>query len=186
MVLLKTTLTGAILLVAGILLLTAVGQYITVEVQVVQRHDVESHAEFLVGDVTDRPYSLPAEVSVFGTLDVTKAPTNGSSDVQFLVFDSINYQNWAAGQQSSFILSGDQQGRSNFTFNTNNSGVYHFVFDNRASLFKKYVVLSVSYNEVSTSRQPDPRTPYIGWGLSAVGLILLVYGLIRKPPIPWG
>jgi hypothetical protein len=185
MVLLKTTLIGAIFLVAGILLLTVAGHYITVEVQVVQRHEVESHAEFLVGDVTDRPYSLPAGVSVFGTLDVTQAPTNSSSDVQFLVFDNTNYQNWVAGQQSSFLFSGDEQGHSNFTFNTNNSGVYHFVFDNRASLFKKYVTLSVSYNGVSTSQQPDPRVPYVGWGLSAVGLIILVYGLVRKPPIPW-
>ncbi|SRR5208282_3356744 len=185
MVLLKTTLIGALLLVAGVLVLTVAGQYITVEVQVVQRHDVESQAGFLVGDVTDRPYSLPAGVSVFGTVAVTQAPTNSSSDVQFLVFDNTNYQNWSAGQQSSFIFSGDQQGHSNFTFNTNNAGVYHFVFDNRASLFKKYVTLSVSYNEVSTSRQPDPRTPYVGWGLSAVGLILLVYGLVRKPPISW-
>jgi hypothetical protein len=185
MVLLKTTLIGAVLLVAGILLLTVAGQYITVEVQVVQRHDVESHAEFLVGDVTDRPYSLPAGVSVFGTLDVTQAPTNSSSDIQFLVFDATNYQIWAAGQQSSFLFSGDQQGNSNFTFNTSNSGVYHFVFDNRASLFKKYVTFSVSYNDVSTSRQPDPRAPYAGWVLCAVGLVLLVYGLVRKPPIPW-
>jgi hypothetical protein len=185
MVLLKTTLIGTILLVSGILLLTIVGQYVTVEVQVVQRHDVESQAEFLVGDVTDRSYSLPAGVSVFGTLGVTQAPTNRSSDIQFLVFDNTNYQSWAAGQQSSFIFSGDQQGRSNFTFSTSNSGVYHFVFDNRASLFKKYVTLSVSYNEITTSRQPDPRTPYVGWGLSAVGVVLLVYGLVRKPPISW-
>ncbi len=185
MVLLKTTLIGAILLVSGILLLTVVGQYITVQVQVVQRHDVESHAQFLVGDVTDRPYSLPAGVSVFGTVDVTQAPTNSSSDVQFLVFDNTNYQSWATGQQSNFIFSGDQQGNSNFTFNTNNSGVYHFVFDNRASLFKKYVTLSVSYNEVSTSRQPDPRTPDVGWGLSVVGLVILGYGLVRKPTVSW-
>jgi len=185
MVLLKSALIGVVFLVAGILLLTVVGQYITVEVQVVQQHDVESRAEFLVGDVTDRPYSLPAGVSVFGTLDVTQAPTNSSSDVQFLVFDNTNYQNWAAGQQSTFIFSGDQQGSSNFTFTTNNSGVYHFVFDNRASLFKKYVTLSVSYNEVSTSWRPDPRVPYVGWGLSVVGLIILVYGLVRRPPIPW-
>jgi hypothetical protein len=185
MVLLKTTLIGAILLVAGILLLTVVGQYITVEVQVVQRQDVEAQAEFLVGDVTYRNYSLPSGVSVFGTLDVTQAPTNSSSDIQFLVFDSTNYQNWAAGQQSSFIFSGDEHGHSNFTFNTNHSGVYYFVFDDRASLFKKFVTLSVSYNEVTTSRQPDPRVPYFGWGLNAVGLILLVYGLVRKPAIPW-
>ena len=185
MVLLKTTLIGVILLVAGILLLTIAGQYITVEVQVVQRHDVESRAGFLVGDVMDRPYSLPAGVVVLGTVDVTQAPSNSSSDVQLLVFDNADYQNWAAGQQSSFVFSGDEQGHSNFTFNTNNAGTYHFVFDNRASLFKKYVTFSVSYNEVSTSRQPDPRTPYVGWGLSVIGLILLVYGLVRKPPIPW-
>jgi len=185
MVLLKTTLIGALLLVAGILLLTAIGQYVTDEVQVVQRQDVESHAEFLVGDVTPRNYSLPGGVSVFGTLDVTEAPTNRSSDIEFLVFDSTNYQNWAAGQPSSYIFSGDQQGNSNFTFSTDHRGVYYFIFDDKASIFKKYVTLSVSYNEVLTSRRPDPRVPYVGWGLSVVGLILLVYGLVRKPPISW-
>ncbi|HXX72896.1 MAG TPA: hypothetical protein VEI80_04305, partial [Candidatus Acidoferrales bacterium] len=65
------------------------------------------------------------------------------------------------------------------------SGLYHFVFDNRASVYKKYVVLGVSYNEISTSTKPDPRVPYVGWGLLAVGLAVLVYGLLRKPAITW-
>jgi hypothetical protein len=54
MVLFKTTLVGVCILVAGILLLTTLGPYVTVEVQQVQHRDVEPHAEFLVGDVADR------------------------------------------------------------------------------------------------------------------------------------
>jgi hypothetical protein len=103
-----------------------------------------------------------------------------------MVFDDNNYQKWNSGQQSSFMFSGDNQGKFIFNFTTTNSGVYHFVFDNRASLFKKYVVLSVGYSEVTISNVPDPRVPYIGWALAVVGGILLVYGLARKPPIPWG
>ena len=185
MVLLKTTLIASLMLVVGVLLLTVIGPYITMEVQVVQSHNIEPHAEFLVGDYVDRSYSLPGGVSVFGTVDPVQAPTNQSGEIQFLVFDAVNYQQWAAGQNSNSVYSADQQGRSNFTFTTVNSGLYHFVFDNRNSLYKKYVTFSASYSETSTSRQPDPRTPYVGWAVLAVGLIVLAYGIARKPPISW-
>jgi hypothetical protein len=167
------------------LLLTVAGPYVTVPVQVVQRHDVESHAQFLVGDVTDRSYSIPGSVAVFGTLDVAEAPTNQTGDIQFMVFDAQNYQLWMAGQQSNNLFISDQQGHSNFAFNTPSSGVYYFVFDNRASLYKKFVTLSLGYNEVSISNKPDPRIPYLGLGLLAAGLVVLIFGLARKPPIPW-
>jgi hypothetical protein len=185
MVLLKTTLTGALLLVAGVLLVTVAGPYITVQVPVVQRHDVQPHIQFLVGDVTDKQYSLPGGVTVFGTLDVTQAGTNQSDSVPFMVLDSQNYELWASGQRSNNLFSSDQQGVSNFTFNTASAGLYHFVFNNNASLYKKFVTLSVSYNDVSVSTKPDPRIPYVGWGLLAVGLVLLVYGLVSKPKITW-
>jgi hypothetical protein len=185
MVLLKTTLLAALLVVVGVLLLTVIGPYITMEVQVVQNHAIEPHAEFLVGDYVDRSYALPGSVSVFGTIDAIQAPTNQSGDIRFLVFDATNYQEWVAGQQSNFIYSANQQGPSNFTFTTPGNGVYHFVFDNRASLYKKYVTFSASYSETSTSRQPDPRTPSVGWALLAVGLIVLAYGIGRKSRIPW-
>ncbi len=185
MVLLKATVAGACLLVVGILLVTMLGQYVTVEVQQVQTRPVEPHAEFLVGDVVDRSYNLPASVSTSGSVDVTQAPTNASGDIRFMVFDAENYQKWNSGQQSNFLFSAEKQGQSNFTFATTNSGVYHFVFDNRASLFKKYVVFSVSYSEVTVSHVPDPRVPYIGLGFLLGGAIILAYGLVRKPPIPW-
>jgi hypothetical protein len=185
MVLLKTTVAGACLLAVGILLLTALGQYVTVEVQQVQTRPVEPHAEFLVGDVVDRSYNLPASVSTTGSVGVTQAPTNASGDIRFMVFDAGNYQKWNSGQQSDFLFSVEKQGQFNFTFTTTSGGVYHFVFDNRASLFKKYVTLSVSYSEVTVSHVPDPRVPYIGWAFLVGGGIILVYGLIRKPPVPW-
>ncbi len=185
MVLLKTTLTGVCILVIGILLITMLGQYVTVEVRDVQTRDVEPHAEFLVGDIADRTYSLPASVSAFGSVDVTQAPTNASGDIRFMVFDAQNYQKWSSGQQADFLFSAEKQGQFNFTFTTANSGMYHFVFDNRASLFKKYVILSVSYSEVTLSHVPDPRVPYIGWALLFGGALILAYGLVRKPPIPW-
>jgi len=185
MVLLKTTLIGALLLVAGILLLTVAGPYITIQVQVVQPHEVEPHAQFLVGDVADRQYTLPGGVSVVGTLNVAQPPTNQSGSVQFMVFDAQNYGLWSAGQQSNNLFTSDQQGAFNFTFNTAGAGVYHFVFDNRASVYKKYVTLSVGYNEVSVSTKPDPRVLYVGWGLLAAGLVALIYGLARKPRITW-
>ncbi len=187
MVLLKTTAAGACLLVVGILLVTLIGQYVTVEVQQVETRPVEPHAEFLVGDVVDRSYNLPASVSTSGSVDVTQAPTNASGDITFMVFDADNYQKWNSnpGDKPDSLFSAEKQGLFNFNFTTANSGVYHFVFDNRASLFKKYIVLSINYSEVTVSHVPDPRVPYIGWAFLVGGTIILAYGLLRKPPIPW-
>jgi hypothetical protein len=184
MVLLKTTLSGIALLVVAVLLITVMGQYVTMEVQQTQRIDVEPHAEFLVGDVADRSYSIPSGVSVFGTVTVTQAPSNQTSDIHFFVLDADNYQKWASGGSATYLFSADQ-GHFNYTFSAENPGVYHFVFDNRASLFKKFVTLTVSYNEVLTSHVPDPRVQYMGWGLLVAGCVVLVYGLARKPPTPW-
>jgi hypothetical protein len=186
MVLFKTAMVGICILVAGMLLLTTLAPYMTIEVQQVQYRGVEPHAKFLVGDVADRTYILPANVAASGSVDVTQAPTNATGDIRFMVFDDNNYQKWNSGQQSNSLVPADNQGKFVFNFTTTNNGVYHFVFDNRASLFKKYIVLTVGYSEVTTSHVPDPRVPYIGWALVVVGGILLVYGLARKPPIPWG
>jgi hypothetical protein len=186
MVLLKTTLAGFALLLLGVLLLGVLGQYVTVEVRQVHRRDVEPHAEFLVGDMVDRSYSLPGGSDVLGTISVTEAPSNQTGDIRFLVFDAENYQRWSSGGQASFMYSAEKQGQFNFTFTSDKAGTYHFVFDNRASLYKKYVTLTIAYDEITTSRIPDPRVNYLSWALVIAGGLIFVYGLLRKPPIPWG
>jgi hypothetical protein len=185
MVLLKTTAAGFAALILGVLLLTMIGQYVTVQVQEVHRHDVEPHTQFLVGDMVDKSYSLQGGSAVFGFVTVTQAPSNQTGDVRFIVFDSDNYQQWNSGSQANFAYSAEKQGQINFTFTPDKSGVYHFVFDNRASLFKKYVILTVAYNEIITSRVPDTRVTYVAWVLVAAGGLVLVYGLMRKPPVSW-
>jgi hypothetical protein len=185
MVLLKTTLTGVCLALFGLTLLLVLSPYITVQVRDVQARQVEPHAEFLVGDLRDQPYNLPGGVLVFGTVDVTQAPTNSSGDIRFIVFDADNYQKWTAGQQANFLFSSDTGGEFNFTLTTGNAGMYHFVFDNHASLFKKYISLSVGYKEVIVNNVPDPRVPYFAWPLLAGGGLILAFGLVKKPPISW-
>lgn len=185
MVLLKATLTGIALMGLGMLLVTAIGPYVTVEVQHMQQHSVEPLAEFLVGDFVDKPYNLPAGANVIGTLSATQAPSNETSDIRLLVFDSENFQRWSSTGQASSVYSADKQGKLNFTFKIDKEGIYHFVFDNRASLYKKFVVLTITYDEVVTERVPDTRVGYVGWALAVVGGVILVYGLVRKPAITW-
>lgn len=185
MVLLKTTLAGTALLLLGVLATTVLGQYVTMEVREVQRRDVEPHSEFLVGDFVEKSYSLPGGVSVLGTLEVKQAPTNRTGDMRFTTFDDENYQKWSAGKQADFAYSAAQEGRFNFTFTTEKAGVYHFIFDNKASLYKKFVAFSLGYNEVITSRVPDPRMQYVGWALLIVGAPLFIYGLVKRAPVTW-
>jgi len=185
MVLLKTAIAGFGILTIGVLMLTMVGQYVTMDVQQVQMHEIEPHAEFLVGDFVDRTYTLPGSVHVLGTVGVSQAPSNQTSDVRFLVFDADNYQKWSSGDQASFVYSTDKQGQFNYTFTPGTTGTYHFVFDNRASVYKKYVTLTIAYEEVITSRIPDPRVGYLSFGLILVGSLVFLYGMIRKPPLTW-
>ncbi|MGD0423204.1 MAG: hypothetical protein ABSA92_07065 [Candidatus Bathyarchaeia archaeon] len=181
----KTTMTGVAVLVIGILLLTFAGQYITMTVQNVQRTDIEPHAEFLVGDMEQRSYTLPAAVTVFGTVKATQAPTNQSGDIRFLVFDDQNYQKWSTGVQANFVYSTDREGQFNYTFTSTANVLYHFVFDNRASLYKKYVVFSLAYDDTVSSQVPDPRTQYIAYAMIVLGALLLVVGLAVKPKPRW-
>ena len=102
-----------------------------------------------------------------------------------MVLDDVNYQKWNSGQQADYLFSNIGQGQFIFNFTTAKSGVHHFVFDNRASVFKKYVILSIGFSEVTVSNVPDPRVPYVAWTLLAGGAIVLAYSLVRKPPIPW-
>jgi hypothetical protein len=185
MVLLKTAFSGLVLLILGVLLVTALGQYVTVEMREVHRHSVEPHVEFLVGDVADRAYSLPGSSEVLGNIIVSQAPSNQTGDIRFLVLDSDNYQKWSSGSQADFVYSTDKQGQFNYTFTTGKAGVYHFVFDNRASVYKKYVTLAVAYDEVTTSRVPDVRVGYAGWVLLIAGSLIFIYGLVKKPPPTW-
>jgi hypothetical protein len=177
--------TGVALLVIGILLLTIAGQYITMTVQNVQRTDVEPHAEFLVGDMEQRSYTLPAGVTVFGTVIATQAPTNQSGDIRFFVFDDHNYQRWNAGGQANSAFSTQKGGQFNYTFSSTGPVLYHFVFDNRASLYKKYIVFSLAYNDIVTSQIPDPRTQYVAYAMLVLGVFLLIVGLGMKPKPRW-
>lgn len=181
----KTTMAGVAALVIGILLLTFAGQYVTMTVQNVQRTDVEPHVEFLVGDVEQRSYTLPAGVTVFGTVRATQAPSNQSGDIRFIVFDDQNYQKWSTGGQANFAYSAEREGQFNYTFTSTGNVLYHFVFDNRASLYKKYIVFSVAYNDIVTSQVPDPRVQYVAYALIAIGALVLVLGLWMKPKPRW-
>jgi hypothetical protein len=185
MVLLKTTIAGTVLLALGVLLLFFGGQYVTIEIQQVNRHNVEPHAEFLVGDIVDRTYSLPAGVNVLGTVSATEAPSNQTGDIRFSVLDADNYQRRVAGLQPTYLYDAQKQGHFNFTFTTGQSGVYHFIFDNSASVYKKYVILTMAYDEITTSQAPDTRATYVAWGLVIASGLILIYGLVRKAPVTW-
>jgi hypothetical protein len=185
MVLFKAAVAGMLLLALGVVSVTLLNQYVTMEVQLTQRRDVEPHVELLIGDIVEKSYMLPTNVDVFGTVTVTQAPSNQSGDIRFIVMDNENYLKWSTSGQADSLYSVNGQGQFNYTFTTKKSGVFHFVFDNRASLYKKYVALTVAFNEVLSRRVPDTRLVPVGWILMVLGGLILIYGLARKPPIPW-
>jgi hypothetical protein len=185
MVLFKTAISGVVILAVAVLLFNYGDQVVTMTVQNTLRTDIEPHTEFLVGDVAQKSYTLPAAVTSFGVVKTSQAPTNQSSDIRFMVLDDANFQKWNAGSQVDSVYSTTNQGEFNFTFATTKSGAYHFVFDNRASLYKKYIVFSMAYNQVVKSQVPDSRLQYVAWGTLLGGGILLLVGLVRRPPLRW-
>ena len=106
---------------------------------------------------------------VKGSLEVA----NGR-EIAFYVMTEGNFSEWREGRPSEIILAKPFATSYNFSFSTLAGGKYYFVFDNqdnarRALVFKLSVVKSVA--------TLNPEVEYTGYGMFALGLLLLAIGV---------
>jgi hypothetical protein len=140
---------------------------------------------FVVGDLQEISRNLEKGITITVTLDSKVATSNSAGALDFYVFNEVSFTEWSSGETTSAIVSKPKVATLNETFNVTESGTYHFVFDNRASLEKKRVTFESRFDRLVYVMEPDERVAYVAYATLVVGAIFTAYGIIRKPPIPW-
>lgn len=183
--LIKTSIAGALALATSLMFIFPLSSAVTVEVPKVVTGDLIPKMTALVGDIFVKSVTLEKRTKVTGTVQAKIAGSESPGEVTFIVFDSANYSRWQAGESFTALYKVTNTDRFEFAFVAGRSGVHNFVFDNRASLYKKEVSLAAGYEQTVLSREPDSRVRGVSYALLALGIPVLAYGLIRRPPIPW-
>ena len=144
------------------------------------------HDETLaVRDIAERSVQLDKGVTVNGTIMVSSALTGAPSDVLMFVADDANYQKWVTQGSPTYAFQKDLSSGESFTFAVPETGLYHFVFDNKISPVKKKVTMTADLLKQVTISMPDNRITYVAYAVVAVGSLLAVVGILRKTPIRW-
>jgi hypothetical protein len=176
---------GIIVIIVGVSLLIVGPQLIVVPSTQVQVFELFHDETFLVGDVAERSVQLDEGVTVNGTVAVSSALTGAASHVLMLVADDANYEKWVTQGSPTYVFQKDLSNGQTFSFTVSGAGLHHFVFDNKASLEKKKVTLTVDLQKPVTVNVPDKRISYVAYAVVAVGCLFTVMGILRKTPVRW-
>lgn len=122
------------------------------------------------------------EVNLTVSLD-----NGGLSSTQFKLFTNDKFQDCMLDSQSSACLYDKPVSNATLVIPVNASTVYYFGFDNTSSNSSKTVILSASVHTTSISSyiSRDGGWNVGGLGLSAIGLIVMLYGVASRTVIPW-
>ncbi len=78
--------------------------------------------------------------------------------------------------------------RFNLSFVSGGNGTFHILLDNTIDpMYKKEVTLSAKYSYQTTMPEVREETmlKQAGYPVAIIGVIVLVYGLARKPIVRW-
>lgn len=178
-------LTGIALLILGAFLFFAGPQLVLVPSTQVQVTDMFHDEAFVVGDFWERSVQMDGGVTVNGSIAVSSALTGEPSEIAMLVTDDTNYQKWIAHGSPTYVFQRDMSNGQSFSFSVPRTGLYHFIFDNTNSPVKKKVTMTVDLQKQVTVNVPDKRVPYVAYGVLAIGCLVTVVGILRKPQVPW-
>jgi len=138
------------------------------------------------GDYEVKSFSIPADRMVRGDFTAEKELAG------FYVLNSASYNQWkGTGEPNTYIIHLKNPGNYSFSFKTNDTDTYYFLFDNRHLQSDKDVTfrLVIQWTEVETQYQPNFMYAliYIGIALMAVGGALagagsvLLFKVKKKP-----
>lgn len=121
--------------------------------------------------------------------EISAPGSSTTSSINLFVMNNNEYQKWKNGDKKvEYILSREKVERFNETFLSPQNGTYYIVFDNTQDPnYKKEVTLSAKYTyeiKVQEKRRDETLTQ-LGYPLSIIGAIILVYGLLSKHPTVW-
>jgi len=180
---------GIVLVALGLLLLFLGTQTLTIDVPKTEMKVLFERSTFTVGDSAYRSADLTANLTVSCSGDVRIPSSNESGDIDFYVMDKPNFQKWQMGDRTAdYLVQKPKAQEIDVSFTTPRTDVYYFVFDNSYStLFKKEVSFSASYQFVVIHHETveDRTFNSFGYPLIVVGVVFVIYGLVRKAETRW-
>lgn len=180
---------GIALLILGILMVLF-GTYVyTVNIPKLESRLIFDNYSFVVGDqeVHEADFSGNVTVTCFASIRVPATGEEG--DITFYVMSGEEFQRWKRGEDGvKFIIERPKTGSFNITFHVDVASTYYFIFDNTYSeLYKKEVIFSVieKYVTYIEETKESRNLVFIGYLAIAFGVVVTVYGLVRKPEVTW-
>ena len=183
--LLKTSIAGIFAVVVSLTFMFPLSNALTVDVPKVVTGDLIQAAKALVGDAYEKSATIEKGTKVTGTVQVRVAGGDSPGEIIFMVLDGANRTRWLAGESFAALYKNTESDQSDFFFIVERTGTHYFVFDNRASLYKKEVSFAAKYEQTVLSKEPDSRVRYFAYALLVVVIPVLAYGVIRRPPVRW-
>jgi len=113
--------------------------------------------------------------------------SGGLSTTQFKLFTNDKFQNCMLDSQPSACVYDRPVSNATLAIPMNASTTYYFGFDNTASNSSKTIWLSASLHTTSMTSivARDGEWNEGGLGLSAIGLVVMLYGAVSRTVIPW-
>lgn len=181
---------GLAILVVGLLMINFGAYTYTIEVPRIETRPILSGERLSqIGDFVSKEIDLRNTwiVNLEGKVGIPGS--NGSGAIDLYVMNSREYQRWRNGEKNSeYLVKRERVESFNETFVPTENGTYYVTFDNRFDpKYKKEVTFTARYTfetRVRETRQEDILTR-IGYPLAVLGVISLIYGLVRKPDVKW-
>jgi len=184
------TFAGAAILVIGLLMMNLGAYKYTVEVPRTETRIIFNEIRLSpIGDYAVKDVDLRQGYLVNLQGSVALPGSNSSGIINLYVMNNNEYQRWRNGEKNiDYVLSLERIERFNETFVSAQNGTLYILFDNTIDpKYKKEVTLSAKYSfetMVPESREEKILTQ-AGYPLAILGVISLVYGLVRKPVVRW-
>ena len=183
-----TTLGGFSLLILGILILLFGSFTYTVSVPKPESKMIFDDLSFVVGDFEIYDANLAENVTVESVASIKIPATGEPGDINFYITDGEGFQKWKRGEEVEFIIEKEGTGDFNLSFQSERYSTHYFIFDNSFSeLYKKEVIFSVEINYVEYIEEvkENESLKLLGYPAIVIGIIVTVFGLIKKQEIKW-
>jgi len=184
------TFAGAAILVIALLMMYFGAYTYTVEVPRTETRIIFTEIKLSpIGDYAVKDLDLRQGYLVNLQGSVTVPDSNSSGIINLYVMNNNEYQRWRNGEKNiDYVLSRERIEEFNETFVLGQNGTFHILFDNTIDpKYKKEVTLSAKYS--FETMVPENREERIlkqaGYPLAILGVISLVYGLVRKTVVRW-
>ena len=183
------TLGGISLIILGILMILFGSYTYTIDIPIIESKTVFDKISFTVGDVKVYEADFLENVTVTCNASINIPTTGDTGEINFYVLSGEEFQRWRSGEKDIFfIIELAMITNINTSFQTDKQGTYYFIFDNTFSeLYKKEVTFSSTMEYVTyvEETRENNNIVYIGYFAVVFGVIVSVYGLIRKPEVTW-